>query len=57
MLTSAVYVICAVIPLAPYHVTPHLPDLFECFTLLATLKEQIDIGKEEGERERERERE
>ena len=51
VLTSVVYVICAIIPFAPYHITPHLPDLFECFTLLATLKDQIDAGKG---RERER---
>ena len=31
------YLLCALIPLNPYHVTPHLPDIYESFTLLATL--------------------
>ncbi|XP_019858430.1 PREDICTED: hamartin-like [Amphimedon queenslandica] len=37
IITSSVYLLCALIPLNPYHVTPHLPDIFESFTLLATL--------------------
>jgi hypothetical protein len=37
ILTSAVYVLCAIIPITPYHITPHLPDIFETFTQIATL--------------------
>ena len=44
VLTSTVYILCALIPLTPYHITPHLPDLFECFTRLATLPSREKIG-------------
>lgn len=42
VLTSTVYILCALIPLSPFRISKHLPDIFEIFTRLATLKSTIN---------------
>ena len=44
VLTRAVFVMTVLLPLDPHRVTTHLPDLYEAFTHVATLKSNKQMG-------------
>ncbi len=59
-MTSALLVITAILPLVPSYLSGYLPDLFEIFTELATIRQTKRlgrVGRREGGKERGRGRE
>ena len=45
VLTRTVFVVTVLMPLAPHRITMHLPDLYEAFTHVATLRSSEEMGR------------